>query len=63
MLSRWALRQAALLAVGLGFGLALMAVARLIPPTPTVVGPVLGAVIAATLAGVLAFLLRRTDPE
>jgi hypothetical protein len=59
VLLRWGLRQALVLAAGLTVGLAGLAVARLIPPTPSLIGVLVGAVVAATLAGALSLLTRR----
>jgi hypothetical protein len=59
VLLRWARRQGAVLAAGLGVGLAGFAAVRLIGGTPTLAGPVLGAAVAAALAGAFAYFLRR----
>ena len=61
VLLRWAGRQAAVLGVGLAVGLAGLTVARLIPPTPTLIGPLVGAVVAAALAALLALLARSRE--
>jgi hypothetical protein len=59
VLLRWTLRQALLLAAGLTVGLAGLAVARLIPPTPSLIGVLVGAVVAAALGATLSLLTRR----
>jgi hypothetical protein len=59
VLLRWALRQALVLAAGLTVGLVGLTVARLIPPTPSLIGVLVGAVVAAALGAVLSLLARR----
>ena len=59
VLLRWALRQALVLVGSLTIGLAGLAVARLIPPTPSLIGVFVGAVVAAALGATLSLLARR----
>ena len=59
VLLRWALRQALVLVGSLTIGLAGLAAARLIPPTPSLIGVFVGAVVAAALGATLSLLARR----
>jgi hypothetical protein len=59
VLLRWALRQALVLAGSLTIGLAGLALARLVPPTPSLIGVFVGAVVAAALGAALSLLARR----
>ena len=59
VLLRWAARVSGVAAVGVGIGLAGMAVLGQLPSDRSAVGPMVGAVLAAMLVGVLALQLRR----
>jgi hypothetical protein len=59
VLLRWAGRASGVTAVGVGTGLAGMAVLGRLPSDRSVVGPMVGAIVAALLVGVLTLQLRR----
>jgi hypothetical protein len=59
VLGRWARRVAVVTAVGVGVGLAGMAVIGQLPVQRSIIGPIVGAVVAAVLVAVLALQYRR----
>jgi hypothetical protein len=60
VLGRWARRAAAVTAVGVGVGLAGMAVIGQLPAQRSIIGPIVGAVVATALVAVLALQYRRS---
>jgi hypothetical protein len=60
VLGRWARRVAVVTAVGVGVGLAGMALIGQLPAQRSIIGPIVGAVVAAALVAVLALQYRRS---